>query len=73
MIILRKKNIGLTLGWKTSAGLICFWFNVFSYNLTFHFIVSKKHWIFGFEDDYYEGPIKLFGLGPICLFCLHYL
>ena len=73
MIILQKKNIGLTLGWKTSAGLFCFWFNIFSYNLTFHLFISKKHWIFGFEEDWYNGPIYHFGLGPICLFCIMYL
>ena len=63
------RNFGTDSGWKQSAGLIAFWFDHGDFNYCFHFIVQKEHWIWGFEDDYYDGPIKLFGMGPLFLVC----
>lgn len=73
MIILRKSNIGLTLGWNEAAGLFCFWFNLFGYGFSIHLFIKKKFWFFGVEEDYFNGPIKLFCLGPLFLISIQKL
>lgn len=56
-------------GWKKCAGLVCFWFVLGGFGYTFHFFVQKEHWVWGRSVDYYNGPIDLFGIGPLFLFC----
>jgi len=34
-----------------------------------HFIVKKKQRQWGFEEEWYDGPLYSFGLGPLILIC----
>lgn len=61
----------LFFGWHRAAGLVCISFGRgprgIGYNV--HLIVSPKHWLWGFEGTWYDGPIRAFGLGPLLLVC----
>lgn len=49
-------------GWK-NAGLICFAWKHWS----LHLFVQREEWVFGREDDYFDGPLWYFGAGPLFL------
>jgi len=34
-----------------------------------YFFVWREHWAWGYEDDWYDGPLPNYGLGPFILAC----
>lgn len=58
-----------------TAGKICFsltkwnkdhrWFH--SWN--FHLVIEKEYRLWGYQQDWYDGPLHYFGLGPLFLAC----
>lgn len=32
-----------------------------------HFFIRREHWVWGYEEDWYDGPLPSFGLGPLFL------
>ena len=59
------KNCGF--GWKAHAGLIWFCFVAFRWEWNVHIFVKRSHWIWGHEEDWYDGPLPQWGLGPLFL------
>lgn len=47
------------------AGLVCL--TVGPWNL--HLFVKRSHWTWGYEEDWYDGPLPNYGLGPFALLC----
>ena len=55
-------------GWKRTAGLICFsWGTKRGASYSLHFIVSPRHWVWGKQQSWYDGPIYEYGIGPLFL------
>jgi len=56
---------------KNLAGLICFELSWGKDNWRWfggYFLVRRSFWKFGRDFDYYDGPLGMFGLGPLFLF-----
>lgn len=45
------------------AGLICVQVGPWA----LHLFVKKSCWVWGFEEDWYDGPLPNYGLGPLFL------
>lgn len=49
--------------WEHSAGLVMVkvgpWY--------LHLLVKREHWVWGFVEDWYDGPLPNYGLGPFFL------
>jgi len=60
--------IGLT---QSAAGLVCF--DIYSrsldLNLVIHLFVRTSYRDIGYKEDWYDGPLNSFGLGPFAKFC----
>lgn len=54
-----------------SCGLISFGFTTSNNNHEYviHFLVSREYWQWGYQKDWYDGPLPSFGLGPFALIC----
>jgi len=50
------------------AGIICVAWRGFSLDLG----VERRAWGWGYEEDWYDGPLPSIGLGPLFLFCWVY-
>lgn len=67
-----RPSIGF--GWKKHAGLICFnfykpgWTERTGRELSIHIFVRRSHWVWGYVEDWYDGPLRSFGAGPLFLF-----
>jgi hypothetical protein len=63
----------ISFGWE-HAGLITIWSDspdMWDTSWSFHFIPSHTHWVWGFEKDWYDGPLLSWGLGPLFLINRH--
>ena len=59
-----EADIDIYFGWKHNAGLI-----VLTKGMTsLHLAVHPKYWLFGYKQDWYDGPIHNYGFGPLFLF-----
>lgn len=47
------------------AGLVCVTFGPWA----LHFLVGRGHWQWGYEEDWYDGPLPSWGCGPLFLLC----
>lgn len=54
------------------AGLISISFYACKREWTLHLAVSPKNWQWGYAEDWYDGPLSRFGLGPLFLLCWFY-
>lgn len=55
-----------------SAGAISFWWDSPKpyrgrHDWCLHLGVYRKYWTWGYESDWYDGPIDHWGLGPLFL------
>ena len=59
----------LSFGWK-HAGLISFgWVRGGCKSTDIHLFPSFNYWRWGYEEDWYDGPLPSFGLGSLMLIC----
>lgn len=65
------KNLKIYTGYKKNAGLFTIsWDGKEDWQcVSIHFFPSKDHWQCGKEEDWHDGPIYSFGLGPLLLIC----
>ncbi|HEY8096166.1 MAG TPA: hypothetical protein VIE65_08740 [Methylobacter sp.] len=63
------KMWNIEFGWKNNAGLVCLWNADEKQLSTFaiHFLVSPRFWLFGRQEEWFDGPLYSFGLGPLIL------
>ena len=63
------KNICFSFGWE-HAGLISVWKDSESTSdhWVLHLFPSKQFWVWGRQDNYYDGPIIEYGCGPLFMF-----
>lgn len=54
----------INLFYKKCSGFVTIWFD----KVAFHFFPKPK-WQWGYEKDWYDGPLYSFGLGPLLLIC----
>jgi len=51
-----------------AAGFFSIGFRIFKKEITIHFLMKKEYWKYWWRHNwYYDGPIYLFGLGPLLL------
>jgi len=67
---MRRKKTALTVnaGWARNAGALAVSWRGFS----LHFVVQRDCWVWGYDEDYYDGPLPSFGVGPVFLLCWMY-
>ncbi len=51
------------------AGLLTIWGGSDHQSINFHFFPEKEHRLWGYEEDYYDGPLFNIGLGPLLMVC----
>ena len=56
----------MKISWN-KAGLICFSIGEEGWDYSLHLFVKPEFWIWGHVEDYYDGPLHRFGLGPLFL------
>ncbi len=47
------------------AGLVCFTSGPWA----LHLLVTPGHWQFWYKEDWYDGPLPSWGMGPLFLLC----
>lgn len=54
----------VTMHLKKVAGLICVACGPWSIHL---FVKSRFHWVWGKQETWFDGPLLMYGLGPLFL------
>lgn len=47
-----------------SAGVFCLSWRGFS----LHVGVRREYWVWGYKEDWYDGPLPAWGFGPLVMF-----
>ena len=55
----------ICFGWRLNAGLIALHWRGFS----LHLLVKPDFWVWGYREDFHDGPLPEVGAGPLVLFC----
>jgi len=53
----------LSFGLEKNAGLICAGWRGFA----LHLLLPRSEWVWGLQEDWYDGPQFLLGAGPFAL------
>ena len=50
-----------------AAGLVTICASVRGWEIAVHLLVRPSFWLLGYEESWWDGPLYLFGLGPLVL------
>ena len=65
------KSIEATWDWKAGCAPIWIGFEAGDWSFNVH-LLSLKDIQWGYRDEWYDGPMRSFGLGPLALVCWCY-
>ncbi len=54
----------MSFGWAKNAGLVCLFWG----DRAIQFGIRRDLWVWGWTEEWWDGPIVLVGLGPVFLY-----